>query len=80
MAILGFYLPQSDPWMYPNKQGRNLFGSLCIIFMRTNITASTKPAVLHGLAMVKLLNREKRGQGEPEDMGQPCNGNGRVSL
>lgn len=80
VAILGFCLPQRDPWMYPNKQRRNLLGSLCIIFMRTNITDNTKPAILHGLAVVKLLNREKRGQGEPEDMQQACNGSDTVSL
>lgn len=80
VAILGFCLPQRDPWMYPNKQWRNLLCSLCIIFMRTNIAGDTNPAILYGLAMVKLLNREKREQGEPEDMGQACNGSGTLSL
>lgn len=67
VAILGFCLPQRDPWMYPDKQRRNL-GSLCITFMRTNITGNTKAATLPALAVVKLLIGEERGQGEPGDM------------
>lgn len=47
--------------MYPEKQRRNLLASLCIIFMRINITWSTKPGILHGSGMVKFLNREEKG-------------------
>lgn len=61
VAVLELCTPQRDPWMYPDNKMRNLLASLCIIFMKTNITGSIKPAILHGLAMVKLIKKERKG-------------------